>query len=44
MLKVLVQQSAGLKGKLRARMSEANAEQIPAPTAAQARELEGGDH
>jgi ubiquinol-cytochrome c reductase cytochrome b subunit len=36
--------SAGLKGKLRSRMSEANAEQIAAPTAAQARELEGGHH
>jgi ubiquinol-cytochrome c reductase cytochrome b subunit len=36
--------SAGIKGKLRSRMSQANAEQIPAPTAAQARELEGGHH
>jgi ubiquinol-cytochrome c reductase cytochrome b subunit len=35
---------AGIKGKLRSRMSEANAEQIAAPTAAQARELEGGHH
>jgi len=34
----------GLKGKLRARMSAANAEQVPAPTAAETRELEGGHH
>jgi ubiquinol-cytochrome c reductase cytochrome b subunit len=33
-----------LKGKIRARMSAANAEQIPAPTASEARELEGGHH
>ena len=35
---------AGLKGKLRARMSAANAEQIPAPTSAELQELEGGHH
>ena len=35
---------AGLKGKLRARMSAANAEQIPAPTFAELQELEGGHH
>jgi len=35
---------AGLKGKLRARMSVAHAQQIPAPTAADVHELEGGHH
>ena len=34
----------GLKNKLRARMSVANAEQVPAPTAADLHELEGGHH
>ena len=36
--------SAGIKGKLRARMSEANASQVAAPTAEEAKELEGGHH
>ena len=34
----------GLKNKLRARMSAANAEQVPAPTASDIHELEGGHH
>ena len=35
---------ATLKGKLRARMSQANAEQVPAPTSSEADELESGHH
>ncbi len=34
----------GLKAKLRARMSQANAEQIQTPTETEAKELEGGHH
>jgi ubiquinol-cytochrome c reductase cytochrome b subunit len=35
---------AGIKGKLRARMSAAHAEQVPSPTTADLHELEGGHH
>ena len=34
----------GIKAKLRARMSAANAEQIPAPTETEVKELESGHH
>jgi ubiquinol-cytochrome c reductase cytochrome b subunit len=34
----------GLKGKLRARFSQAHVEQIPAPTESEAKALEGGHH
>jgi ubiquinol-cytochrome c reductase cytochrome b subunit len=34
----------GLKGKLRARFSQAHVEQIPAPTETEAKALEGGHH
>ena len=36
--------SGGLKAKLRARMSIAATEQVPVPTATEAKELEGGHH
>ena len=34
----------GLKGKLRARLSQAHVEQVSAPSASEAKELESGHH
>ena len=39
-----VRNPAGLKGKIRARISKANAEQVPAPTLTEFKELEDGHH
>ena len=34
----------GIKGKIRARFSQAHVEQVPAPTESEAKALEGGHH
>jgi ubiquinol-cytochrome c reductase cytochrome b subunit len=39
-----VKNPQGIKGKIRARFSQAHAEQIPAPTETEAKALGGGHH